>query len=552
MPRPQGKIHRDWAAAAQATLAEHGETIPDRGPDIRRWRFDPVAFIDEHELVGGRLHEPQKEIIRELIGWEGEGDERKPFVHDLAVNKTRQVGMTWLFMSIELWAILFWSPVAILNANQRYDDVDDGGANSTTTSLHGKLRVMYEDRIPRWLQAAFPLHFKLGTVSTDSGGVIQASAATPNIGRGKTLWMAFLDEYAHMDWSKLIWGSVSQACKRGKVANSTPNGKDNEYARLVRDWRRRQVKLVSYHWTRHPVYQQGQHIVGHDEDCEQCQASLEGLDHEHGGHYPPVGKLTSPWYDQQCAIIDDEVLIAQELDQSFEKSLRGRVYDEVDRNVHLVELVPNPGARRLCAWDFGLAGSTVMILAQLERFLSHAEIQVIGFYEDWGKVIDDYVPVVERWSEAYGDIRHCGDPAGEARNLQTGRSVIDVLGESDIFVDAPIFLRQDASDGIRMTKRALSGRPLVPRGQRVLVKIDPSCEALVDHLEGTKYPTDRNGNRKPGATMPEDNEHTHASDAFRYLVHYAAVELLGVGAVVNDEEGADAGVIMGGILTRTF
>lgn len=534
----------DWATLALQEMQERGIEAPDREPDYAKWKGDVVAFLDELKLIGGPLDEKQKEILRTLVTWPEQPayEQRRPVIIDAVVSKTRQVGMSWLLMGLEFWLITFYGGFRILNAHRNFTEVDDGGSNSTVRSLHGRLRWMYDSGIPGWLRARAPLTFKEGMIQNTMGSFIVGQGAVPNLGRGMTLDMALLDEFAHMEWSRLIWTSISQACKKGKIANSTPNGRGNEYYKLVQNHRKRRLVRIDYHWSECPRMNAGMHVSGEDPECEDCRK---------GTHFASPGNLTSPWYEEECDKIGADDLIAQELDQSFDRSQLGRVYPEANRHLHLDARERNPATPLFCAWDFGYSGATVMILAQIENYGEEVEIQILAYHEASGQIIDDYVPIENAWRDMYGDIRHVGDPAGLAKNIETGRGVIDALAGHGIYVEAPHWLHSDSKEGIRLTRVALRGARGMPNAPRVRVRVNPLADRLMDCLENTHYPLDKNGQRVEGKEMPADNEFTHGSDAFRYLIHYVSRTLLHNG-VPEDEELEQKGLYLGGVLSKDF
>jgi hypothetical protein len=311
----------------------------------------------------------------------------------------------------------------------------------------------------------------------------------------------------------------------------------------VRDHKKRRLAKFDYHWSECPRMNVGMHISGDDPDCEGCVK---------GTHHAPAGQLTSPYYEDECATLGfDSEQIARELDQSFDSSTAGRVYPEFSRQVHGVAAERNTATPLFCSWDFGYSGATVLILAQVENYGEHVEIQVLAYHENSGQIIDDYVPTVETWEELHGKIRHVGDPAGLAKNIETGRGPIQALRDYGIYIEAPSYLHSDAKEGIRLTRVALRGARGAPNSPVVRVRINPLAERLMDCLENTHYPTDKDGKKKPGVEMPDDDEFTHGSDSFRYLVHYVSRTLLH--PVGREEEDVEiTGRFMGGVLNMDF
>lgn len=81
----------------------------------------------------------------------------------IRTEKSRQMGDSWLMMALALCSLAFWHNFQALTISRKEQKVDDGGQNSTTDSLFGKIRFMYEH-----LQAenTFPLEIRHLNLST--------------------------------------------------------------------------------------------------------------------------------------------------------------------------------------------------------------------------------------------------------------------------------------------------------------------------------------------------------------------------------------------------
>jgi hypothetical protein len=77
-------------------------------------------------------------------------------------EKSQQEGISWAAALFILWSLTAWGFVwRALVLSYNFDLVDDGGGKSTTDSLFGKVRFMWE-RLPAELKA--PLEFSIGKV----------------------------------------------------------------------------------------------------------------------------------------------------------------------------------------------------------------------------------------------------------------------------------------------------------------------------------------------------------------------------------------------------
>jgi hypothetical protein len=135
-----------------------------------------------------------------------------------------------------------------------------------------------------------------------------------------------------------------------------------------------------------------------------------------------------------------------------------------------------------------------------------------------------------------------------ARSVTSGKGPIQALAEHGIYTNAPKWLHTELIDGIRLGNILFNGGRI--GNTNVSIRIDDSCTRLMDCLENTAFPTDQRGNRLPGIETPQDNEWTHMTDSFRYLVHWICRTMLGSSPSQLDVEHRPA--FTAGVQTRTF
>jgi len=86
---------------------------------------------------------------------------------NILIDKSRDMMATWTLCAIFCHDLLFQEAAPLLMASRRFDDVDDGGEDSTTDSLMGRVRFVYEN-LPDWQKERAPLRVKTGLMRNTS------------------------------------------------------------------------------------------------------------------------------------------------------------------------------------------------------------------------------------------------------------------------------------------------------------------------------------------------------------------------------------------------
>lgn len=426
---------------------------------------EDIDVSDIPSIIRFRLFEFQRDTIKKLVNIR----QNSISFNNSLIEKCRQMGLSWLLTALELWAISFWDGVSILNLSRKEDEVDDGGDKATFKSLHGKIKFMHE-RLPAFLKAN--LVFKFLTVRHDErDSFIRGESANPNAGRGGTFKFILVDEAAHVPKSESVFESIKQACKRGICLNSTPNGKGNVFAR-IRFSKKTTFQVTTLHWHLHP-------------------------------HRDNV------WYELQKRDMTDEQ-VAQELDISYERSVKGRVYPEFDYNTHVVDGISyNSQLPVYISWDFGLRDATSILAYQIDVF---DNVYLFWELENSGKTIDWYARKLKEQPFYHSIRQHYGDPAGKQKNMITGYSVIQELAvQHGISI---VTRTTSIVDKIRAVKKFLqSGRNGRP-GPKFY--ISNKCTNFIDCIINYKYPEEKDG--KELCEIPLHDWTSHCMNSFEYFV----------------------------------
>ena len=144
--------------------------------------------------------------------------------HRFSINMLgRQMGKTTVAAGYLLWYAMFKPDSTILVAAHKQD-----GANEIMT----RIRYAYES-CPDHIRAGVKEYNK-GSMTFDNGSRIASTTTTENTGRGMSLTLIYLDEFAFVPprIAKDFWASLSPTLSTGGkcIVTSTPNSDDDTFA----------------------------------------------------------------------------------------------------------------------------------------------------------------------------------------------------------------------------------------------------------------------------------------------------------------------------------
>ena len=251
---------------------------------------------------------------------------------DVAIAKSRDMGASWMNLTILEWMWHFRDQVSFLmvSRNERY--VDESG---NPDSLFWKIDLLHRHQ-PAWL---LPRGRDLGDRdpnrrqghlgNAENGSVIDGEATTGNIGRGGRRTAVLIDEFAAFDvkdgYATL---AATRDTTRCRIFNSTPKGAGNAFHKVAREVPG--VLKIDLHWSKHPLKNHGlyRQVAGKPvELLDDWKGDVEVFDKRtqelRTVHFPDGydfiadGKLRSPWYDRECSRCATQAEIGQELDIDF-------------------------------------------------------------------------------------------------------------------------------------------------------------------------------------------------------------------------------------------
>lgn len=270
---------------------------------IRRLcKEDPIFFIDnfvktfdprklstgESATIPFKLYGYQKEFIKLLHSG-------LLTQFDIVVDKSRDMGATWLEIAFDVWAWLFHNGFQALWGGKKEDDVDD----RTPSTLFGKADIIIQN-LPEWM---IPNGFNdksrtfMKLINPENGNTIIGESANQQFSRSGRYTKIFMDEFAFWEYGDRAWTASSDSSPH-RVLVSTPNGQGNTFADIRFG---KGATHFEMHWRLHPDKGNDSHF---DEE---------------------TGIWRSPWYDKEVArrlTASDSSLknIKQELDINYIQS----------------------------------------------------------------------------------------------------------------------------------------------------------------------------------------------------------------------------------------
>ena len=245
--------------------------------------------------------------------------------HDLLIEKSRDMGASWVNLTAILWVWLFRRDKMILVGSRNDEYVDKGG---NPKALFYRLDYLL-DTLPVWLQpvgySKVQHRSRNHLANPESGSVIDGESTTENFGTGDRRSIILLDEFSKVKNGHEIVAST-QAVGPCRIFNGTPFGVNNAFYELTL---KPDIARVRLHWTQHPIKALGLYkkvngkYVAIDEkywsDVDDPEAEMLRFDQMiiDRGVPLPESKERSPWYAEECKRAISAALIAQEQDIDY-------------------------------------------------------------------------------------------------------------------------------------------------------------------------------------------------------------------------------------------
>ena len=402
----------------------------------------------------------------------------------ILVEKSRQLGISWVTL---VWLLYHWNfdnDFVALISSRKEELVDKGGStgggkeDTLFYKLDYNLNKMPAYILPQGYNSKTDRRHMLLT-NKKRNSVIYGESSNKNLGRGSSLTVAMLDEFAAFPDAREAWDSVSEATNI-KIVISTP--KAHTFFKTLRF--SKQIDVQTIHWRQHP-------------------------------------EKDDKWYEAQKKIKSSETL-AQEVDLSYDVTGRGSVYEEAEL-VPLGKYSYDSSLPLYTSSDYGIKDPTAIIWFQTT--LDKSKFFIIDHFEKSGHTIDYFIPFYTgiirpnnqykytkqelekiRQHSKWKSARHFGDPAGKMRGQVVNSSVIRELAKAGIFV---------------FTNEKSNSFPARRDATKILLRtlyVNKESEYVLDCIKNSNYPeVSDNSQRTQKITKPVHDGFSHMRTAVEFF-----------------------------------
>lgn len=190
--------------------------------EIVKSATDPIYFIKEYMWI---QHPTKGRVKFELFDYQVDlincYHENRYSINMLG----RQMGKSTCAAGYLLWYAMFVPDSTILIAAHKY---------TGSQEIMQRVRFMYES-LPEWIKAG-AVSYNKGSIDFDNGSRIVSATTTENTGRGMSITLVYLDEFAFVPprIAKEFWTALSPTLSTGGkcIITSTPNQDNDQFAQI--------------------------------------------------------------------------------------------------------------------------------------------------------------------------------------------------------------------------------------------------------------------------------------------------------------------------------
>lgn len=290
------------------------------------WTFRQKRVNEDGEEVPCLGHEAHHPFVTWLVQDEFIGELQTAIEggHDVLIDKSRDMGASWLCLTVLHWFWQFRPSTTFLELSRKEELVDKKGSMDCLFEKHRYINRWQ----PSWLRPRRINDKYMHLGNGDNGSSIEGESTNGDAGRGGRKTAILCDEFAAVPNGDEVDAATADttACR---IYNSTPKGPGTQHHRI---FEQKRARILILPWWRHP---------------EKGNGAYQYLD-ERGR-----AKWTGPWHKLEAARRDPKHM-AQEVDMDHGKA--GDMFfdaDDVERHRRAHESAPTLTGNLALDGDYG-------------------------------------------------------------------------------------------------------------------------------------------------------------------------------------------------------
>ena len=270
------------------------------------WTYNP-KIADGPKHIPFFLYDFQVQALKELVESFG--------VENICIEKSREMGASWLLLAIFFWAWRFYDDQTFLLVSRKEDYVDK---SDFPDSLFWKLDFI-NNNLPSFLtyKAGQQERSLMKFANRETNSFLNGQATTGDMGRGGRGTAALIDEFSAFDPPATGWKALDATERYSdcRIFNFTPVCNTDAASAIAK---MKGVRKIRMYWPDHPEKGAGlyQYVKG---QLVKYDPGYKYIIPEGAPHYPYVkdGKLRSPAYDLAESRSPDPTSMAREWDIDY-------------------------------------------------------------------------------------------------------------------------------------------------------------------------------------------------------------------------------------------
>jgi hypothetical protein len=312
--------------------------------DTFAWTYSPLECPDQphRPFISYEFQAEALLRLNEAIGGKGVRG------HDVLVEKSRNMGASWICLAVFTWRWLFYPGQSFLVGSKVQEYVDKKG---NPKALFWKFDYLIE-HLPAWMKPPVE-STSMHRANEANGSVIDGESTTGGFGRGDRRTAVLMDEFAEIQVDGYAVLSSTRDMTRCRIFNSTPAGAAGAYFDTREKMRKNSPgHIIRMHWSDHPLYNPGLYTTVDGKSGSAIKIIDRSYTFPPGYSFINDGKLRSVWYDEQCLRAAHPQEIATQLDIDYAGS-GWQFFDPVVMREIIEQFAKPPVVRGECNQEQG-------------------------------------------------------------------------------------------------------------------------------------------------------------------------------------------------------